>query len=42
MMLTVTEGVLATLLVMQSIAWIVTDYRRFDTKPSGATEHGRQ
>lgn len=30
--MTITEGLLAALLVGQSIAWLVTDYRRFDVE----------
>jgi len=29
---TITEGLLAALLVGQSIAWLITDYRRFDPR----------
>ncbi|OFV77054.1 hypothetical protein [Rhodococcus erythropolis] len=37
--MTLTEGLLIALLVGQSIAWICTDFRRFD--PTGGKEHDR-
>ncbi len=30
--MTITEGLLTALLVGQSIAWLITDYRRFDAE----------
>lgn len=34
-----TELVLASLLAMQSVAWMLTDYRHFDTRHGRSPEH---